>query len=114
MMFTDYENIREALAREVRGAVRDDIRDYLVENGFVEEVLLGAGGLETLRREYLRLNEIGRAERRGDGIASKQETLGPDDRLLLVSSIVAKEVAQRPDVKSLGTEVLGGKAPRPA
>ncbi len=106
-----FQGVRQELARQLRADVDEDIWDYLVERGFVDEALL-VESMNSLIEEYQRLRAMQRTGRRRSGSPQPSE-LPPDERLNALSRWLARQAAERPDVRAFRDQDLDGKLLEP-
>ena len=107
MIYRDEQDVLNALAKELNGEIRDDLWELFQEEGYVDEVLNDSEAkIDYLASRYRRYARLGIARREKKPQASRQ--IGPDERLHVLSSIMAKEASLSPDVLWFRGEVLDG------
>jgi len=105
MIYKDEQDVKNSLSREIDGDVRDDIWNLLLDDRWVMEILQGTDGMDIgeMGSRYRRLAKLGK-KRKKNTQAPRQ--IGPDERLYVLSSIMAKEASQNPDVTWFRKEIL--------
>ena len=110
-------DVRHALERFRGRDVRESTWNILSHFRVVAEVLDGADDLDYLAKQYRSIEEDIDREEGANGQKKDRrvgEVVTPDERILVLSSILAKEAAQNPDVASFRREILGEKPLDPA
>jgi hypothetical protein len=100
--------LRTAVQRRLGSRFRQGLWDYLVDRGFVDEVLDGASDLDQLLDEARRIQAAGTpsAEHRVPAPAPREPRLG-QERAWALSQLVAAHAHQDPDVIAFRHKYLG-------
>lgn len=109
-MFYSEDDVKAALTQHLKREVNDEAWKILLMFGVVQDVSVGEADIGNLAKEYrevLSINAGGTPKVQAEPRVSERE-IGPDERLEILASILAKDAEQDSEVQSFRRDRMNG------